>query len=382
MRFRVLDSISSVPAAEWNALGAGASSLDHYPFLRHEFLQALEEHGCATIEAGWQPHHLIGEDAAGTLVAAAPLYLKSHSYGEFVFDFAWAEASHRLGRAYYPKLLNAVPFNPVTGPRLLARDATSRFKLAQAIRTHVESVGLSSAHALFLNDADRDAYANAGFLLRKDCHYQWFNAAAGGYRDFADFANHLGGRRRKEVLRERRKVHEAGIQFQIFAGADLPEALWPLVYRCYARTYHQRGQDPYLSPECLQAIGTRLGDQVRLFVAFRENHPIAAAYMLHAGDTLYGRHWGCLEEHSGLHFETCYYQGIEYCITHKLARFDAGAQGEHKLRRGFTPIATWSAHWLAEPRLRDAVASYLNREMTAIDEYIAVRGGTVADANA
>lgn len=367
MRFRIIDSIASVPVASWNALG-----VDDYPFVRHEFLQTLEQYGCATADAGWQPHHLIGEDAAGALRAAAPLYLKSHSYGEFVFDFSWAEASHRLGRAYYPKLLNAVPFNPVTGPRLLARDANSRLALANAVRCHTEALGLSSAHALFLNDDDRDAYASAGFLLRKDCHYQWFNAAP-GYRDFADFVDALGGRRRKEILRERRIVNEAGIRFQVFKGADLPEALWPVVYRCYARTYHQRGQEPYLSQECLQAIGTRLDDQVRLFIAFRETSPIAAAYMLHAGDTLYGRHWGCLEEHSSLHFETCYYQGIEYCIANQLARFDAGAQGEHKLRRGFTPIATWSAHWLAEPRLRNAVATYLNRETAAIDEYISMR---------
>ncbi len=362
MRTRVLNSIADISAEQWNALGDS-----RYPFLRHEFLDALEAHGSASAKTGWQPHHLIIEDDTGQLQAAAPLYLKSHSYGEFVFDFSWADASQRLGRAYYPKLLNAVPFNPVTGPRLLTHTPEARALLAQAIRQQAETLGLSSAHALFLNDTDRSAYANAGFLLRKDCHYQWLNP---GFRDFDDFLDSLDGRRRKEIRRERRKVAEAGIEFEILDGAKVPDTMWPTIYNCYASTYHLRGQPPYLSPDCLKAIATRLGREVQMFLARRGGEVIATAYMLRSGDTLYGRHWGCIEEHDGLHFELCYYQGIEHCITRKLARFDAGAQGEHKLRRGFVPVATWSAHWLADARLRAAVAAYLKREITAIDEYI------------
>lgn len=366
MRARVLDSITDISAEQWNALGGGPAS-PPYPFLRHEFLDALERHGAAGPRTGWQPHHLLLEDTAGHVLAATPLYLKSHSYGEFVFDFSWAEASQRLGRDYYPKLLNAVPFNPVTGPRLLARDIEARMQLAQAVRRQAETLGLSSAHALFLNEADRCAYAHAGFLLRKDCHYQWFNP---GYRDFEDYLEGLAGRRRKEIRRERRKVAEAGIRFEVLAGSEVPEALWPTIYRCYASTYQLRGQPPYLSLECLKAIGARLGTEVRIFTAYRGDALIAIAYMLESGDTLYGRHWGCLEEHPGLHFEACYYQGIEHCIRQRLARFDAGAQGEHKLHRGFTPVATWSAHWLADTRLRAAVTAYVRRETVAIDEYI------------
>lgn len=362
MRARVLQSIADVPANEWNVLGVA-----DYPFLRHEFLAALEQHDAATANTGWQPQHLLLNDDSGTPLAAAPLYLKSHSYGEFVFDFAWADASHRLGRAYYPKLLNAVPFNPVTGPRLLADSAATRAALAEAVRALAESRALSSAHALFLNEDDRRAYADAGFLLRKDCHYQWFNP---GFRDFEDYLDSLGGRRRKEIRRERRKVAAAGVRFTLLEGPEVPDGLWPAIYRCYASTYQIRGQPPYLTQACLQAIGAQPGNGVRMVLAWREDRLIAAAYMLEAGDTLYGRHWGCIEEHPGLHFETCYYQGIDYCIRQGLHRFDAGAQGEHKLHRGFAPVGTWSAHWLVDARLRAAVAAYLERETAAIDEYI------------
>lgn len=368
MRSRVLDSISRVDAASWNGLGVG-----DYPFLRHELLQALEQYGSAAPATGWRAHHLVLEEN-GSLLAAAPLYLKSHSYGEFVFDFAWAEASHRIGSNYYPKLLNAVPFNPVTGPRLLARDQEARRALAAAVRLQVETMGLSSAHALFLAEEDRAAYADAGFMMRKDVQFQWFDR---GYGSFDDYLAALPSRQRKEVRRERRKVADAGISFEVVRGSDIRDELWPVVYNCYARTYQLRGQPPYLSYDCLRAISTRLAE-VRFFLARREGRVIAIAYMLATASTLYGRHWGCIEDHPCLHFEACYYQGIEYCINNKLARFDAGAQGEHKLQRGFEPVGTWSAHWLAEPRLRRAVAAYLERETAAIDEYIEERRKTAS----
>ncbi len=362
MRSRTLDSLSGVSPAQWNTL----LGVD-YPFLRHEFLAAMEQYGCASPETGWQARHMVLEDDSGVLQAVAPVYLKSHSYGEFVFDFTWADASQRLGRAYYPKLVNAVPFNPVTGPRLLAHSCEMRVELARTIRQYAEETGLSSAHALFLNEADQQAYAQAGYLKRMDCHYQWFND---GFTDFDDFLATLDSKRRKEIRRERRQAHDTGLRYEVLSGADIPDELWPRLYQCYARTYHLRGQPPYLSIECLKAIARQLGQYVRMFIARRDDSVIAMAYMMAAGETLYGRHWGCLEEHDGLHFELCYYQGIEYCIREKLSRFDAGAQGEHKLRRGFEPVATWSAHWLSDARLRNAVSAYLTRETEAIQEYI------------
>lgn len=363
MPARHIDSLADVDAAGWNGL------LDSdYPFVRHEFLAALERHGCAAPQNGWQPHHLLLEDDDGNLRAAAPMYLKAHSQGEFVFDWAWADAYHRCGLDYYPKLLTASPFNPVVGPRLLAQTKADREALVQAWIQTAGCLGLSSAHGLFLDDADRDCLQQAGCLLRSDCHYHWHNH---GYADFDDFLSKLSSRKRKKIRRERRRVAEARIRIEPTPGHQVSEALWHTLYGFYARTYLIRGQRPYLNLKFLLEISRTMPGSILLFIAWRDEQPVGVAICLRDETTLYGRHWGCAEEYHSLHFESCYYAGIEYCIRHGLLRYDAGAQGEHKLQRGFEPLNTYSAHWIEQPQLREAIADFLRREGRLIEDYTA-----------
>lgn len=356
LAFRRIETIHDAAPAQWNALLERTAP--GYPFLRHEFLAALEDSGAAAYETGWQPAHVLVE-RGGRLVAAAPVYRKHHSFGEFVFDFAWADAYRRVGLPYYPKLVCAVPFNPVVGPRLLADDAQMHRALAAHLCELPETDSLSSLHLLFAHAEDREVAADAGALLRRDCQYCWYNR---DYADFDAFLAHLSSKRRKEIRRERRRVHEAGIGIRVLTPGDVDDELWETLYAFYARTYYVRGQQPYLSPDFFRALARSMPKHVRFFVACGPDGPVAMAFMLVGGDTLYGRHWGSAVELDGLHFETCYYAGIEYCIEHGLRCFDAGAQGEHKIRRGFEPIATYSAHVLCEPRLRAAVADFVERE--------------------
>ncbi|MDP3293276.1 MAG: GNAT family N-acetyltransferase [Nevskia sp.] len=363
MRVRHLDRIASLPAEQWNALFPAA-----YPFTRHAFLSALEEHGCVSPELGWSPCHVVLSDELG-LIAVAPLYAKGHSYGEFVFDFAWADASRRIGRPYYPKLINAIPFTPCSGPRLGARDEAARLLIAGRLPDIARAAGLSGCHALFVDDADFAAYQNAGLVERNDVQFHWFNQGPNGaYRDFTDFVSTFTSDKRKKILRERRRVAEAGIRFEIRAGHELSEAEWTRVYALYASTYAERGQAPYLTPEFFLDYGRQQDTPVRLVLAYEDSAMVAVAITLRGGDTLYGRHWGAADRYHSLHFETCYYQGIDYCIREGLQHFDAGAQGEHKLARGFTPQITRSAHWLAEPRLFDAVSDHLERERAYVEQ--------------
>lgn len=355
-RVRLVDAIAEVEPARWNAL-LEATAPGH-PFLRHEFLASLEASGCVGAETGWQPCHALLETDDG-LAAAAPLYLKGHSFGEFVFDFAWADAYHRLGLDYYPKLVCAVPFTPVVGPRLLAADAHARDALAHGLCRLPAELSVSSLHLLFGHAPDRAALEHAGALQRRDCHYRWYNR---GYRDFDDFLSVLPSKRRKEIRRERRRLADAGIQVRVLAPDEVDADLARQLYAFYARTYHLRGQQPYLSRDFFGALARRMPEQVRFFVAFGDDQPLGMAFTLVGADTLYGRHWGCAMDLDGLHFETCYYAGIDYCIRHGLAAFDAGAQGEHKLRRGFEPIATYSAHVLRDSRLQRAIADFVARE--------------------
>ena len=359
MRVRHLESAAALSAAQWDALFPAG-----YPFTRHAFLAALEAHGCVGPELGWTPCHAVLSDESG-IAAIAPLYLKAHSYGEFVFDFAWADASRRIGQPYYPKLINAIPFTPCTGPRIGARDELSRLKMAQQLPALAATAGMSGAHALFVDDADFAACTAAGMVERNDVQFHWYNA---GYADFAAFLATFSSDKRKKILRERRRVAEAGIRFEIRAGHELNEAEWRRVYHLYANTYAERGQRPYLTREFFLDYGRQPDTAVRLVLAIEGTEMVAVAILLRGGDTLYGRHWGAADRYNGLHFETCYYQGIEYCIREGLAHFDAGAQGEHKLARGFTPMITRSAHWLAEPRLFDAVADHLERERAYVGE--------------
>jgi predicted N-acyltransferase len=371
VRSRRLEGIREVPAAQWNALAGD------YPFLRHEFLAALEDSGCVSAPGGWTPQHLVLEDAGG-LVAAAPLYLKDHSWGEFVFDFAWARAASQRGVPYYPKLLCAVPFTPASGPRLLVRPgvpaAAVSERLLGAMREHAQSADLSSAHALFLDQPGRDACAADGWLLRRDCHFQWHNR---GYRDFGDFLDGFSAEKRKKARRERRRVLEQGIEFRTLMGGDLDEALIALVHDFHAITFIRHGHSPYLNRAFFTQIARTLGASLLVKLALCAGRPVAAAVFFRSADTLFGRYWGADADYHSLHFETCYYQGIDYCIEHGIRRFEPGTQGEHKIARGFEPALTWSAHWIADAVLRRAIASYLDREGDAIDAYAAA-----ADAHA
>ena len=360
MRVRHLERASALPAAVWNGFFPA-----EYPFTRHAFLDALETHGCASPETGWTPCHAVLEDEDGSVAGIAPLYLKAHSYGEFVFDFSWAEASQSIGKRYYPKLLNAVPFTPSTGPRLGARDTAARLTLAAALPEIARGSRLSSLHALFLQEEDLAALGAAGCLERNDVQFHWHNR---GYADFTDFVSRLSSDKRKKLLRERRRVAEAGLRFEVRAGDELDTAAWERVYQLYSNTYEERGQAPYLSLEFFLDYGQAAGTPVRLILAYDGERLVAVAITVQGGDTLYGRHWGAEQRYHSLHFETCYYQGIEWCIREGLQCFDAGAQGEHKLARGFEPVQTRSAHWLADPRLHKAVAASLRRERAWVGE--------------
>jgi len=358
---RFYDHAAQLPSAGWNRL-VGAD----YPFLRQEFLNALETSGCVTSATGWTPAHAVLSDSEGHALAVAPLYLKAHSYGEFVFDFAWANASHRAGRAYYPKWLVAVPFTPSTGPRFAAQDDDARDTLIAGLVRALPDSGCSSLHALFLRDEDADAGSEAGGLVRHDLQFHWH---ARGDADFSGFLSGLSSDKRKKIQRERRRVSEAGIRFEWRAGDALTEAEWLRTYQLYSNTYKERGQPPYLTPEFFLGYGRSPGSPFRLCMAWEDTRMVAVAITVQGGDTLYGRHWGAAEHYHSLHFETCYYQGIEYCLREKLARFDAGAQGEHKLARGFDPVMTRSAHWLADRRLGSAVARALAEERGRIAAY-------------
>lgn len=358
-RWRRLNAVSDISATDWNACFNTAD-----PFVEHAFLAALETHGCASPTCGWTPAHVVIEDAHGKTLAAAPAYLKNHSWGEFVFDFGWAQAAERAGIAYYPKLLCAVPFTPVCGPRLGAPDTALRAELAAALRQVAVDAGASSLHALFLEPADRDALLAQGCVERHDTQFHWHNA---DYADFEDFLARLTHDRRKKIRRERRRVAEAGLRLSWARGDELSAADWDSIYRLYAHTYLERGQRPYLNPAFLLDYGRRPSTPFRVVSVYDGGQRVAAAIFAVGGDTLYGRHWGAAAHYHSLHFETCYYQGVDYCIRHGLSHFDAGTQGGHKLIRGFEPQTTCSAHWLADPRLAQAVARAVAQERIMVD---------------
>ncbi|MGD8709209.1 MAG: GNAT family N-acetyltransferase [Ectothiorhodospiraceae bacterium] len=364
MELHVSDSLENVPPAQWNRLLP-----EDNPFLRHEFLVALERHGAVSRENGWAPQHLLVYDD-DRLMAAAPAYLKAHSWGEFVFDFAWADAYARHGRDYYPKLIGAVPYTPATGPRLLAGPAPSDDRLhrilADGARAVTERLGASSFHWLFPELGDVRILADAGYAIRHGCQYHWTNR---GYDSFDAFLGDLTSKKRKNIRRERRLVTDAGIEFRIIHGDEADGAVWADLHRFYRRTFRMRGNPPVLTQAFFEEIGRTMGRHVVLVVALRDGRAIAGAICLRGNDTLYGRYWGCDEEHDALHFETCYYQGIQYCIENGLKRFEPGAQGEHKVARGFLPTITYSGHHLVEQPFRDAVEDFLERERRAVDEY-------------
>jgi uncharacterized protein len=359
-----IESLSGVEPAAWNAL-AGDN-----PLLRHEFLLAMEASGCVGPGTAWHPCHLLLRDANARLVGALPLYSKEDSRGEFVFDWSWADAYERAGLAYYPKLVSAVPFTPATGARVLIHPDASGDVAVRLVTEAIDiatDAGASSWHVLFPLEGERQTFAQAGLLERKGCQFHWHN------RDYADFDEFLGGfssAKRKKAKRERRRIAEAGIRFEHLKGDALSISEWDAVYDFYAHTFFRRGRAPYLNREFFDAVSQSLPDNVLVILARYDGKPIAAAICFAGGDALYGRYWGSVADFHSLHFETCYYQGIEYCIREKITRFEPGTQGEHKISRGFTPTPTWSFHWLREPAFYDAIADYLLRETSHVDSYM------------
>ena len=376
---RVVPRIAAVPAAEWDACARGADSTGETcpanPFISHAFLHALEESGSATRGTGWLPQHLVLEDAAGGVAACMPCYLKSHSYGEYVFDHAWADAYERAGGSYYPKLQAAVPFTPVTGPRLLVREGPGRPErealLLQAAATLTDRLDASSLHITFPTREEWELAGKLGFLQRNDQQFHWRND---GYECFEDFLGALTSRKRKAIRAERKRAIEGGIDIEWVTGNDLTEAHWDAFFDFYMDTGSRKWGSPYLTRQFFSLIGETMRDEILLVFAKRDGRTIAGALNFIGADTLYGRYWGALEEHPCLHFEVCYYQAIDFAITHRLARVEAGAQGAHKLARGYLPVPTYSAHWIRDPGLRRAVADYLRRERAAVAREIALLG--------
>ncbi|TWG91838.1 hypothetical protein L599_002100000410 [Luteimonas sp. J16] len=357
---RIHPRLSEVPAAAWDALHGGAN-----PFVAHAFLSGLEQTGCLRPEWDWAPHHVALWEG-DRLLAAAPAYLKDNSHGEFVFDHAWAHAYARHGLDYYPKLLCAVPYSPVTGPRLLAPNPELRIRLAQALVTEASRLGLSSAHVNF-HPGSEDAAFDAGWLERADLQYHWRNDA--GWSCFDDYLAAMDHKHRKNIRQERAKVARAGVGFRVVHGGDAGDAELAAMHGFYLQTFAEYGNAPALTLDFLRHLAATMPGQLVLVFAVHGGAPVAGALCLRGADTLYGRYWGAHVQLPGLHFETCYYQGIEYCLREGLHVFEPGAQGEHKIARGFLPTPVRSRHWIADPRFRDALADWCDRERAAIGQH-------------
>ncbi len=401
-RTRILSSLAEAGQPAWDALVAAQSAPN--PFLSYAFLHAMHASGSAADDTGWQPQYLTlwieddrdgGEDgdsehggdagpdpayAAGTgstgstlgtghgrLAAALPMYAKFHSYGEYVFDWAWADAYKRNGLDYYPKLLSAIPFTPVSGNRLLAIDEHARAALVEALQGVQQASGLSSTHILYPTEAEAKQLEAAGFLLRKGVQFHWQNE---GYDSFEQFLATLEMKKRKNIRAERRKVAEAGITLRQLRGEDATDADWRFFKRCYDNTYQAHWSTPYLNLDFFRRIGEAMPHNLLLAIAERDGRPIASSLLVYDDKALYGRYWGCIEQHPCLHFETAYYQPLEFCIANRIPAFEGGAQGEHKMARGFLPQQTWSAHWLAHPAFSDAVERFLKQEGKGIGAYM------------
>ncbi len=378
----MLNSPLEIDRAEWNALLA--LQADATPFMRHEYLAAMHESASASPKTGWTARFVTlraggknNQTGKRELMGACPLYLKDHSYGEYVFDHAWANAYHQHGVPYYPKALVAPPFTPVPGARLLARDDASRVTLAAALIAWCTDTGLSSLHLLFASDADVAACSAAGMMLRHNVQFHWTNQRP-GYGDFELFLASLSQEKRKKIRQERRKVEQAGVTFRWSLGNDIHARDWDFFYRCYERTYYEHGNAPYLSRDFFHRMARAMAQNWLLFVAEREGKPIATSLIAvndpgtGASDAkvAYGRYWGALERVDCLHFEACYYQPLQWCITHGYQRFEGGAQGEHKMARALLPVKTTSTHWLAHPGFAEAVQNFLQREGTGMANYM------------
>ena len=361
IRARILSAAADMPAADWNAC-AGRDN----PFVAHEFFTSLEASGSAAARTGWQPTHIVIDDAAGVPAGILPGYLKSHSQGEYVFDHGWGEAYERAGGAYYPKLQCAVPFTPATGPRLLLRDPAAAPALLAAAETLVRQNNISSVHATFITPEQQPLFEAKGWLMRVGEQYHWSNQ---GYGDFGDFLGALSSRKRKAIRKEREGALASGVAIVHLTGAAITEAHWDAFWHFYQDTGARKWGRPYLTRSFFSTVGAAMGDRILLMLALRDGEPVAGALNFIGSDCLYGRYWGSSEDIPFLHFELCYYQAIDWAIAHGLARVEAGAQGAHKLARGYRPVATVSAHYITDPGFRRAVADFVAREgeMVAAD---------------
>ena len=358
--------MSQVDAAIWNHLAGELS-----PFMRHEFLFSLEQSGSIGNKTGWQSAHLVVlDESEQEYLALMPLYLKGHSWGEYVFDHQWAQAYQQHGMAYYPKWLTAIPFTPCHGNRMIIKPSCNPIEVMQVLLTFIQSASknhtISSWHCLFPSQVEVECLHELGLSIREQVQFHWFNR---NYRCFEDYLSTFSSSKRKMLKRERRRIQEDGIQFVKLAGREVSDEQWQAFYAFYAMTYVKKGSLPYLNLAFFQQIAQTMGENVLLVFAVKKDEYIAAALSFIGQDTLYGRYWGCFEEYSGLHFETCYYQGIDYCIEQGLKRFDSGAQGEHKISRGFEPITTYSAHWIQDENFKTAINHFLVRETESIRHY-------------
>jgi len=359
-KLKLVDSLAIIEPQAWNGLVGG------FPFLRHEFLMAIQGSGCASKETGWQPLYLTLWHGP-TLAGAMPLYLKSHSRGEFVFDQGWAEAFERHGFAYYPKLIGAAPFTPVAGPRLLANTNEDRVILAEGAIALARQMGISSLHILFPNETDLAVLRKLGFMLREGIQFHWHNE---GYASFDAFLSALNHDKRKKIRQERRHAQEAGLSFLWLTGNEIQQEYLEFFYHCYVNTYHEHWSSPYLNLDFFQRITTAMPDNLLWIFAVRGDDPVACAMNVLGVNALYGRYWGTKQFVSGLHFETCYSQAVDYCIQHGISRFEGGAQGIHKMARGLLPTPTWSAHWIADSQFSDAIKRFLDEEQSSIEHTI------------
>lgn len=360
MKIKIISLLTDIPAEQWDALA------ENNPFLKHAYLNALQQTGCATPETGWQAQFITlwHEEQ---LVGGMPLYYKTHSYGEFVFDWAWAEAYQRHGLRYYPKLVCSVPFTPATGSRLLAKNPALRVQLIQAARQLAQDTNTSSLHLLFPYESQAQEMQQQGLMLRRGVQLHWRN---NGYANFEDYLSSMRRDKRKKINQERRKVSDAGITFKHVRGEDISEEQWEFFVRCYEHTHVQYNSPRPLNLAFFKQIGKTMPQHILLIIALRDGKPIAGAINFYNHDTLFGRSWGAIEHHPGLHFEACYYQAISFCIDNNITLFEGGAQGEHKLARGFLPSITWSAHWLAHPQFSKAVEEFLQREVGGVEQYM------------
>lgn len=358
MKFTILDTINDVEESEWNDLLS-----DGDPFIEHDFLLALEKGKCLA-EYGWHPQYLLIHSDSNELIGACPAYLKDNSYGEFVFDWQWANAYSKLGKHYYPKLVSCIPYSPISGSRLLAKnnDPSIKSALIKFAIKHTNNLNLSSAHWLFCNEHDQDLLKNNNLLERIDYQFHWIN---NNYSNFDDFLSELTSKKRKNIRQERKKVDNADITIKTFTGDELSNDMWRHVYYFYSITFYKKSGTPTLSLDFFKGIKHK----ILVFMAFKNKEPIAAAICLKGKNTLYGRHWGCLEEFNSLHFELCYYTGIDYCINNKLLKFEPGAQGEHKISRGFLPQTTHSYHFVADSNFSNLLEQHLQHEIQAMQEY-------------